>query len=68
MSDPDFSLYAAQHALGGHPIPAAVLAAAGPATPELVWKNDLGGLTFRIGRPVHQVEPAPDRRRPGARA
>lgn len=49
MPDPDFARYAAQHALAGDPIPEPVRALAGAATPELAWRNDLGGLTFRIG-------------------
>ena len=49
MTEPDFSQLAAQHTLGDDPVPAIVdeLADGGPA--ELVWRNDLGGLTFRIG-------------------
>ena len=45
----DFAALAAQHALGDDQIPDVVLelAAGGPA--ELVWRNELGGLTFRIG-------------------
>ena len=47
-------LYADQHRLGDTPVPAVVLelAAAGPAdgrSVELVWRNELGGLTFRVG-------------------
>ena len=59
MTDPDFSLYAAQHTLGKDPIPAAVLRAAGADTPELAWKNDLGGLTFRIGERFIKWNPRP---------
>lgn len=35
--------------LGGRPIPAVVRELAGSVEPELVWRNELGGLTFRIG-------------------
>lgn len=45
----DWSALAAQHSLGDDPVPEVVrdLAAGQPA--ELVWRNELGGLTFRIG-------------------
>ena len=49
MTAPDFSALAAQHALGDDPIPDVVLDIAGGASPELRWRNDLGGLTFRVG-------------------
>lgn len=49
MSEPDFSRLAAQHTLGDDPIPPVVHEAARGQTPELVWRNDLGGLTFRAG-------------------
>ena len=49
MPDPDFARYAAQHTLAGQAIPEPVLRAAGPTALELAWRNDLGGLTFRIG-------------------
>jgi kanamycin kinase len=51
MPDPDFASHAAQHTLGGAAVPAPVLlvADARGVTPELVWRNDLGGLTFRTG-------------------
>ncbi len=49
MTDDQFALYAAQHTLGDDPIPGVVLDLAGGLPPELVWRNDLGGLTFRIG-------------------
>jgi kanamycin kinase len=48
MTD-DFSHLAAQHRLGDDVIPAVVLRLAGDDQPVLVWRNDLGGLTFRIG-------------------
>lgn len=48
MTEPDLSHLADQHSLLGDPIPAIVLDYAGDAEPELVWRNELGGLTFRI--------------------
>lgn len=47
----DFADLAAFHRVGPGGVPAAVVALAdghGPA--ELVWRNELGGLTFRLGR------------------
>lgn len=37
------------HTMGGRPVPAIVTALAAGAEPELVWRNELGGLTFRVG-------------------
>ena len=37
------------HTLGDEPIPTVVLNLAGGSDPELVWRNEVGGLTFRIG-------------------
>lgn len=48
MTEPDFERYAAQHLLGDQPIPTVVLELAHGVAPALVWRNDLGGLTFRI--------------------
>ena len=50
MTDPDFASLSAQHELGDSPIPAIVSLLAGVHIPELVWRNELGGLTFRIGK------------------
>lgn len=47
MSDPDFSHLAESHSLGDQAIPDVVLEVASGADVELVWRNDLGGLTFR---------------------
>jgi kanamycin kinase len=47
--DNDFSELAAFHALGDDPLPTPVLEWAGGQEPELVWRNELGGLTFRFG-------------------
>ena len=49
MTAPDFSALAAQHTMGGDPIPEVVLGIAAGRPAELVWRNDLGGLAFRIG-------------------
>ena len=49
MRAPDFAALAAQHALGDDPIPDVVLEIASGRGAELVWRNELGGLTFRIG-------------------
>ncbi len=49
MTQPDFAMYAAQHTLGENPIPGPVRVLADGRPIELVWRNDLGGLTFRIG-------------------
>ena len=49
MTAPDFAALAAQHRLGDEPIPEVVLAIADGRPANLAWRNDLGGLTFRIG-------------------
>lgn len=49
MTGPDFAALAVQHTLGDDPVPGVVLELAGDRAAELVWRNDLGGLTFRIG-------------------
>ncbi|MBA3764546.1 MAG: aminoglycoside 3'-phosphotransferase [Actinobacteria bacterium] len=48
MTEPDFSDLAAQHSLGDDPVPEPVAERAHGRPVELVWRNDLGGLTFRI--------------------
>ncbi len=48
MAEPDFSALAALHTLGDDPIPDVVVDLAGGRPADLVWRNDLGGLTFRI--------------------
>jgi kanamycin kinase len=45
---PDFSHLAESHALGDDPIPKVVLDIAEGRAVELVWRNELGGLTFRL--------------------
>ena len=49
MSDPRFADLALQHTLRGLEVPRIARALAGGREPELVWRNDLDGLTFRIG-------------------
>ena len=49
MTSPDFAALAAHHRLGDDPIPEIVLELAGNRPAELAWRNELGGLTFRIG-------------------
>ena len=48
MVEPDFSGLASQHTLGDEPIPEIVVEYAGGSPADLVWRNELGGLTFRI--------------------
>lgn len=49
MTDPGFEHLAALHWVDAHEVPAVVRRLAGDAEPEPVWRNELGGLTFRIG-------------------
>ena len=49
MPDPKFADLARQHTLEGLEIPQIARALAGGSEPELVWRNELDGLTFRIG-------------------
>lgn len=49
MADSDFSHLAAAHRIGDDAVPEVVLRLAGGRRAELVWRNELGGLTFRIG-------------------
>lgn len=49
MDGPDPEALAAHHTLGDAALPAPVLALAEGTAPELVWHNELGGLTFRVG-------------------
>ncbi|MGZ4166713.1 MAG: phosphotransferase [Candidatus Limnocylindrales bacterium] len=50
MSDPRFAELALQHTLRGLEMPGIARALAHGLEPELVWRNDLDGLTFRFGR------------------
>lgn len=49
MTDPDFADLAPQHTMRGLPMPRIARELAGDGEPELVWRNDLNGLMFRIG-------------------
>jgi kanamycin kinase len=49
MTKAPFAAFAAQHRLGDDPIPPVVLEIAAGRPAELVWRNDLGGMTFRVG-------------------
>jgi kanamycin kinase len=49
MPDPKFADLARQHTLAGLEIPQIARTLAGGNEPELVWRNELDGLTFRIG-------------------
>lgn len=48
MTERDFSHLAAFHSLGDDPIPDVVVELAAGQPADLVWRNELGGLTFRI--------------------
>ena len=48
MADRDFAHLAALHTLGDDPVPHVVLEIADGRPAHLVWRNELGGLTFRI--------------------
>lgn len=37
------------HSLGDHSVPEVVVELAAGSHPELVWRNEIGGLTFRVG-------------------
>jgi kanamycin kinase len=49
MSDPRFAGLALRHTLGELEVPPVARSLAGGEAPALVWRNDLDGLTFRIG-------------------
>jgi kanamycin kinase len=49
VTDPDLAALASLHELGDDPVPDIVLEIASGRPVELVWRNELGGLTFRIG-------------------
>jgi kanamycin kinase len=49
MVDDDFSHLASLHELGDDSVPDVVIELAGSHEAELVWRNEAGGLTFRIG-------------------
>lgn len=49
MAEDDFSHWAGLHELGDDPVPQVVLDLAAGVEVEFVWRNELGGLTFRLG-------------------
>lgn len=49
MTDPEFAHLSGLHTLGGEPVPQIVAKIADGRPADLVWRNELGGLTFRIG-------------------
>ena len=48
MTEPDFSALAKLHELGDEAVPDVVVDLAAGRPADLVWRNELGGLTFRI--------------------
>jgi hypothetical protein len=58
MTEPNFDHLANLHTLDGLAVPGIVRVVAGSTTPELVWRNDLGGLTFRLGDRYLKVNPS----------
>jgi|GEM_PF-1158601 len=49
MAHSDFAELGRQHTLGDVQVPRIALEFAQDRAPELVWRNDLGGLTFQLG-------------------
>ncbi len=49
VSNSDFSHLGEQHRLGDDPVPAIVIELSRGRPIELVWRNELGGMTFRLG-------------------
>jgi kanamycin kinase len=49
MTGPNFDHLGRAHTLDGLVVPGIVRVLAGEGEPELVWRNELGGLTFRLG-------------------
>ncbi len=58
MAEEDFSHLAELHQLGDTQIPNVVSELAGSDPPELVWRNELGGLTFQLGNRFLKWNPA----------
>jgi kanamycin kinase len=58
MTEPNSDHLARLYTRGGFPVPAIVHALAGEVEPELVWRNQLGGLTFRLGDRFLKWNPA----------
>ena len=57
MTEPDFSALGAQHTLGDQEVPKIVVEFADRRGIDLLWRNDLGGLTFRAGDVVVKWNP-----------
>ena len=49
MTEPDWASLAEVHLDGGDPTPDVVLRLAAGEAVEHVWRNELGGVTYRIG-------------------
>lgn len=64
MSEPDFAALAQAHTLRGLEVPRIARELADGTEPELVWRNDLDGLTFRVGERYLKWNPGFDRYRP----
>jgi len=58
MTEPRFANLARAQSLDGLAIPAVVRGLAGGGDPKLVWRNELGGLTFRLGDRFIKWNPA----------
>jgi kanamycin kinase len=58
MTEPKFPHLAGLHSLDGFAVPGVVRALAGEGEAELVWRNELGGLTFRLGGRFLKWNPA----------
>jgi kanamycin kinase len=58
MTAQNFDHLANLHTLDGLAVPGIMGVVAGRTTPELVWRNDLGGLTFRLGDRYLKVNPS----------
>jgi kanamycin kinase len=58
MTEPNFDRLARAHSLDGVAVPGIVHALPGEGEPELVWRNELGGLTFRLGDRFLKWNPA----------
>jgi kanamycin kinase len=58
VTEPEPDHVARVHSLDGVAVPGIVRALAGEFEPELVWRNELGGLTFRFGGRFLKWNPA----------
>ena len=57
MTEPEFSRLGEQHTLGDDPVPEPVVERAEGRPVEVLWRNELGGLTFRIGDEIVKWNP-----------